>query len=381
MVYETQNRLRADNRLMNGLFQVTGANGVITLAGYVVSSDQRVAAVQDAWRVQGVRVVIDNLRLAPVPSPMVAAVAKPALSAPKGVAQAGSASQGKTSARHESPPAAPREAHSAGLGESGALLASASAVPQTPSPSPDNAPKVFAESAASFPLPVLAPSPSPLETVTVPYGTTLTVRLTETLSSDTNEKGDTFLGSLAAPVFAGDRIVIPEGAGVRGRVVEVENGGRFSGKSLLAVEITALGYNGSTYDLRSNRYAREGPSRNVRSAASIGGGAGLGAILGGIIGGGKGAAIGAIIGAGAGTGVQAAGRVPVVRLPAESMLSFRLQAAVNVVPASGLNRNPGADPKAPSDPFPDDYRPVLKRRPGGTGSQTAPSNQPPEPAS
>ena len=92
----------------------------------------------------------------------------------------------------------------------------------------------------------------------------------------------------------------------------------------MIIEVTRLAYNGNGYDLRSNQYSKEGPSRNVRSAATIGGSAGLGAILGGILGGGKGAAIGAMIGAGAGTGVQAAGRAAVVQLPAESTLSFRL---------------------------------------------------------
>lgn len=63
VVSEVQNRMRADSQLMMGRFQVTGANGVITLAGYVVSNHQRAAAVRDAWQVKGVNVVVDNMRL------------------------------------------------------------------------------------------------------------------------------------------------------------------------------------------------------------------------------------------------------------------------------------------------------------------------------
>ena len=132
----------------------------------------------------------------------------------------------------------------------------------------------------------------------MPYGTILPVRLTESLSSELNEKGDTFLASLASPILVGDRVVIPEGAGIKGRVVEVQSAGRLSGRPAMIIEVTRLAYNGNSYDLRSNKYSKEGPSRNVRSAATIGGGAGLGAVLGGILGGGKGAAIGAMIGAG-----------------------------------------------------------------------------------
>ena len=55
--------MRADHQLMMGRFQVTGTNGIITLAGYVVSNHQRAAAVRDAWQVKGVKVVVDNMRL------------------------------------------------------------------------------------------------------------------------------------------------------------------------------------------------------------------------------------------------------------------------------------------------------------------------------
>ena len=235
---------------------------------------------------------------------------------------------------------------------------------------------VSSDVASSAPLAASATPPSAPEKIIVPYGTVLAVRLTESLSSDLNEKGDTFLASLASPILVGDRVVIPEGAGIKGRVAEVQSAGRFSGRPAMIIEVTRLAYNGNSYDLRSNQYSKEGPSRNVRSAATIGGSAGLGAILGGILGGGKGAAIGAMIGAGAGTGVQAAGRAAVVQLPAESTLSFRLQAALTVTPASTLQRGKNVDPDSSSDSFSDDDRPVLKRRPGSAPPETTSVGRP-----
>ena len=224
---------------------------------------------------------------------------------------------------------------------------------------------VSSDVSSSAPLAASATPPSAPERIMLPYGTILAVRLTESLSSELNEKGDTFLASLASPILVGDRVIIPEGAGIKGRVVEVQSAGRFSGRPAMIIEVTRLAYNGNSYDLRSNQYSKEGPSRNVRSAATIGGGAGVGAVLGGIFGGGKGAAIGAMIGAGLGTGVRAASKEAAVQLPAESTLSFRLQAALTVIPASTLQRDKNVDPDSSSaDPFSDDYRPVLKRRPG-----------------
>ena len=163
------------------------------------------------------------------------------------------------------------------------------------------------------------------EQITVPYGTVLAVRLTETLSSGLNQPGDTFLASLVSPIVVGDRVVIPAGAGVKGRIVDARNARRFSGRSTLVIEVTQLAYNGRTYELHSSQYSQQGASRNTYAAAAITGGAGVGAIIGTVVGRGKGAAIGAVLGAAAGTGVQAVTKRAPAQLPAESTLSFRLE--------------------------------------------------------
>jgi len=379
VVSEVQNRMRADHQLMMGRFQVTGTNGVITLAGYVVSNHQRAAAVRDAWQVKGVKVVVDNLLLVDstrqslnpallklsassqntFPRSKIPAIAQPSVAK-------------KVSPINNSPrPSVPETDKSDSPRDT--ATSGASVVPAV---------GVSSDVPSSAPLAASATLPSASEQIIVPYGTILTVRLTESLSSELNEKGDTFLASLASPVLVSDRVVIPEGAGIKGRVVEVQSAGRFSGRPAMIVEATRLAYNGKSYELRSNQYSKEGPSRNVRSAATIGGGAGLGAVLGGILGGGKGAAIGAMIGAGMGTGVRAASSGAVVLLPAESTLSFRLQAALTVIPASTLERGKNVDPHSSSaDPFSDDYRPVLKRRPGSASPEANGSAGGPSPDS
>jgi hypothetical protein len=379
VVSEVQNRMRADHQLMMGRFQVTGTSGVITLAGYVVSNHQRAAAVRDAWQVKGVKVVVDNLLLVDstrqsfnpallklpaslqnrFPRSKIPAIARPSVAK-------------KVSPINNSPrPSLPETDKSDSPRDSATL--GARVVPAV---------GVLSDVPSSAPLAASAALPSASEQIMVPYGTILTVRLTESLSSELNEKGDTFLASLASPVLVGDRVVIPEGAGIKGRVVAVQSAGRFSGRPAVIVEATRLAYNGKSYELRSNQYSKEGPSRNVRSAATIGGGAGLGAVLGGILGGGKGAAIGAMIGAGVGTGVRAASSGAVVLLPAESTLSFRLRAALTVIPASTLERGKNLDPHSSSaDPFSDDYRPVLKRRPGSAPPETNGSAGEPSPDS
>ncbi len=69
---------------------------------------------------------------------------------------------------------------------------------------------------------------------------------------------------------------------------------------------------------------------NKRTAIFAGGGSAFGGIIGALAGGGKGAAIGAISGAAAGTATQAVTRGKGVRVPSETVLSFKLEAPVQI---------------------------------------------------
>jgi hypothetical protein len=70
---------------------------------------------------------------------------------------------------------------------------------------------------------------------------------------------------------------------------------------------------------------RNGLGRNARTGEYVGGGALLGSIIGAIAGGGRGAAIGAGAGAAAGAGAQVMTRGGYVNIPAESVVTFRLE--------------------------------------------------------
>jgi hypothetical protein len=374
---EVQSRIRNDYRLQMGRIQVRSTNGIVTLSGYVSTDEQRAATVQDATQIKGVRVVVDNLRMNNVGTTDLAGI-RPASPNPPAAAQKPSALivrsrsrfSPQTSSNSEVAPAAvpirssnspaPAPPVSAQLSRAAAPAAQVVPVASVSSDGPSGDSN-DTEANPGWSTPPRHEVPR-VERVTVPDGTALDVRLTETLSSELNEKGDTFLATLASPIMVDDRVVIPAGAGVQGRVVEVQSAGRFSGKPGLVIEVTRLAYNGESYELTSNQYSKQGSSRTTRAAATIGGGAGVGALIGGILGGGRGAAIGAMIGAGAGTGVQAKAKPPEVQLPVETMLSFRLENPLTVVPASTLQGMQGSDPS--QDPFSSDERPVLKRRPG-----------------
>lgn len=133
---------------------------------------------------------------------------------------------------------------------------------------------------------------------TIPSGTSVSVRLGQTISSDKARSGDTWAGTLRQDVVVDGRMVARRGDPVRGRVVDAKASGRLSGTALLALQLTSI--NGAP--VTTSTVSRKGGSHKGRDAGAIGGTAAAGAIIGALAGGGKGAAIGAGAGAGVGTG-------------------------------------------------------------------------------
>ena len=74
----------------------------------------------------------------------------------------------------------------------------------------------------------------------------------------------------------------------------------------------------------------DGLGKNKRTGELVGGGTLFGAIIGAIAGGGKGAAIGAVSGAAAGATVQVLTKGSRVRVPAETVLKFKLDQPVHL---------------------------------------------------
>ena len=83
-------------------------------------------------------------------------------------------------------------------------------------------------------------------------------------------------------------------------------------------------------DVEQDAGRREGIGTNKRTAEMVGGGAVLGTLLGAIAGGGKGAAIGAIAGGVTGGVAQVLTRGKEVRVPAETVLRFRLDSPLRL---------------------------------------------------
>ncbi|MGP8253449.1 MAG: hypothetical protein ACLQHF_15570 [Terracidiphilus sp.] len=169
------------------------------------------------------------------------------------------------------------------------------------------------------------PAPPQPVNVTLPAGTELAIRVDQRISVKTSHAGDTFTGEVQAPVMASDgSTLVPKGADVNGVVAESHRGGHFKGRSVLELRLTSLVVNGTTYPLTTSDLERTKKGKGRRSAAMIGGGAGLGMLVGGVATGGVGLVVGGLIGGGAGTAAAGATGNRALDIPAESVVHFKL---------------------------------------------------------
>lgn len=157
-----------------------------------------------------------------------------------------------------------------------------------------------------------------------PAGTTVTVRMIDSINSDSTNVGESFRASLDEPLVVDGRTVVPKGANVMVKVVKVDDAGRLSGTEEVAVELSEIIVGDQRYVADSSHATVAAKSRGEENLKVIGGTAVVGAIIGAIAGGGKGAAIGAAAGAGAGAAIQAI-RGQRVQIPSESRLDFTLE--------------------------------------------------------
>lgn len=172
---------------------------------------------------------------------------------------------------------------------------------------------------------------SRVETITVPSGTALSIRLTDAIDTGTAAAGSQFAGSLAEALVVNGVEVAPVGSAVTGTVTHVVSSGRLNRPAELSLALNSLTpAGGNSVEISTSPVSMKGPSHKKRDIEMIGGGAGVGALIGAIAGKGKGAAIGSAVGAGAGTAGAAITGKKEIRLAPEARLSFRLSAPITL---------------------------------------------------
>jgi hypothetical protein len=192
---------------------------------------------------------------------------------------------------------------------------------------------------------------------------TVSVRLVDSLSTGSSQRGDTFNATLASPLIWHNRIVAEQGTPVTGRVTQVTSAGWFKRPAVITLSLGTSRGRSSSFPIQTGDLTIKADSQAKRNLLIIGGTAALGAAIGGSAAGGKGAAIGAAAGGGAGTlGAYLAGNHEIV-VPSETLLTFHVS-SVTISPTE-LARLQSAAPMRRDEPeyqAVESYPVIVERR-------------------
>jgi len=187
--------------------------------------------------------------------------------------------------------------------------------------------------AATAKAPAAPPAPVRTEIV-IPSGTQLSVMTNDAIDSKKAKAGETYSAEIASDVVdESGRVAIRKGSPAT-LVIKSAGAGKIHANEL-GLDLQSVSIGGRGYDVETDSVYQKGKAGvggNKRTAEYVGGGTALGAVIGAIAGHGKGAAIGAASGAAAGAGAQIFTRGS-VKVPAETILTFKLQAPIRLTNA------------------------------------------------
>jgi len=107
------------------------------------------------------------------------------------------------------------------------------------------------------------------DTITLPEGTIISVRIADKINSSHNQAGDIFIGTVDPSVLVDSHVVIPRGTEAHLRMVEDKKGGRFHGNAKVEVELISLVIDGKKIDADSDVMKKKKGALSAKSAAVI----------------------------------------------------------------------------------------------------------------
>ena len=159
-------------------------------------------------------------------------------------------------------------------------------------------------------------------TATVPAGTRLIIRTSDTIDSNRHGAGHRFRGQLESSLVVDGVAVVPRGTVVHGRVVAAQQSRRLTGSSQLSIEFTDIMLNDHLYQISTGGLAAQTQDEAGRTVGRTARGAALGALAGGS----SGARTGARVGAGASILTSGAS----INIPRGTILEVNLTAPLTV---------------------------------------------------
>jgi hypothetical protein len=208
------------------------------------------------------------------------------------------------------------------------------------------------DSSASRPVaanPVPAPASDP-NAITIPAGTKIPLSLKQAISTKNAREGDAVYAETAFPFVVDNRVIVPAGSYIQGRIAHVERAGRVKGRAEILMHFTSMIYpsgytvmlpgsventpgadNKSVKDSEGTIQQDKDTGKKIEEGAKGGVyGASGGALAGGLSGGLNGARVGAAAGAAVGIGWALLKRGNDVKLDVGTSIEMEVQRPITV---------------------------------------------------
>ncbi|MEP5567681.1 MAG: hypothetical protein ABJN62_07605 [Halioglobus sp.] len=159
-------------------------------------------------------------------------------------------------------------------------------------------------------------------TVTVPEGTRLVIRTSDSVDTRRHSAGHRFRGQLESALVVDGITVARRGTTVHGRIVQARQSGRLAGSSELAMEFTDIMVNDQLFEMRTGGLQAQGQNEAGRTIGRTA----RAAAIGGLASGSSGARTGARVGAGASLLTSGSS----INIPAGTILETNLASALSL---------------------------------------------------
>jgi hypothetical protein len=197
--------------------------------------------------------------------------------------------------------------------------------------------------------PVPAPASDP-NAITIPAGTKIPLSLKQAISTKNAREGDAIYAETAFPFVVDNRVIVPAGSYIQGRIAHVERAGRVKGRAEILMHFTSMIYpsgytvmlpgsventpgadNKSVKDSEGTIQQDRDTGKKIEEGAKAGVyGASGGALAGGLSSGLNGARVGAAAGAAAGIGWALLKRGNDVKLDVGTSIEMEIQRPITV---------------------------------------------------
>jgi hypothetical protein len=157
---------------------------------------------------------------------------------------------------------------------------------------------------------------------TVPAGTRLVIRMTDTIDSRRHGAGHRFRGQLEGALAINGTVVVPRGTFVHGRITQASQAGRVAGSSQMTIEFTDIMIDDQLFEIRTSGLAAQTDNEAGRTLGRTA----RAAAIGGLVSGSSGARTGAKVGVGASILTSGAS----INVPAGTILETSLAAPLEL---------------------------------------------------